>query len=272
MMELLIPASVVGGLGLIFGLGLSFASKKFAVEVDDRVAMVREILPGANCAACGQTGCDAFAECVVAGTCAANGCPVGGAEVARKISEILGVEAADVEVKTARVICGGTTQTCRSKFNYEGIEDCAAAANLYGGPQSCSYGCVGMGNCARACPFGAIVVEDGLARVIQSKCTGCGKCVSACPKRIIELIPVCCEYTVKCSSLDRGNIVRQNCDVGCIGCGRCTKACPEGAIKLNGTLAKIDPQICKNCGECAKVCPTKSINLYLCMELHNRAV
>lgn len=264
MMEIIIPTSIIGGLGLIFGIGLSFASKKFEVKVDERVAKVREVLPGANCAACGQTGCDAFAECVVEGKCSVSGCPVGGASVAEKISEILGVKAEAVEKKVARVLCGGTDQNSRKKFNYAGIEDCTAAANLFGGPNSCSYGCVGMGNCVKACPFGAIVVEDGLAKVIAHKCTACGKCVAACPKKIIELIPICTEYTVRCSSLDKGNVVRLNCDVGCIGCSRCVKACPENAITMNGTLAKINPALCKNCGECAKTCPTKCINVYLC--------
>jgi len=268
--DIWIPILIVSGLGLIFGLGLSYASKKFEVKVDERVAKVREVLPGANCAACGMTGCDGFAEAVVEGKCTVSGCPVGGSEVAKKIGEILGVEAGDVERKVARVMCSGTYDKCREKFDYSGIEDCAAAANLYGGPSACSYGCLGKGNCVKACPFGAIVIEDGLAKVMASKCTACGKCAAACPKKIVELVPVCLEYTVRCSSLDRGNIVRQNCDVGCIGCGRCTKACPEGAIKLNGTLAKIDPALCKNCGECFKVCPTKSIQIFKCGEMLNR--
>jgi len=267
-----IPIVIVGGMGLIFGLGLSFASKKFEVEVDERVGRVREILPGANCAACGQTGCDAFAEAVVAGKSPVNGCPVGGTDVARKIGEIMGVEASDVEEKVAKVLCGGTNDTCRKKFDYEGIHDCLAAANLYGGPLTCTYGCVGLGNCVKACPFDAIVVENGLARVIDAKCTGCGICVAFCPKKIIELVPASLEYTVCCSSTDRGNIVRQNCDVGCIGCGRCMRACPVGAIELKDNLAKINPELCNNCGECAKVCPTKTIQIFLCGRLNQTAV
>jgi RnfABCDGE-type electron transport complex B subunit len=149
------PTSLIGGLGLIFGLGLAFASKKFEVKVDERVARVREVLPGANCGACGQTGCDSFAEGLVEGKCKTNGCPVGGEELVKKLSEILGVKAEATVSKTARVICAGTFSSCKVKFDYSGIEDCVAAANLFGGSSSCSFGCVGMGNCVRACPFGA---------------------------------------------------------------------------------------------------------------------
>lgn len=262
-----IPVVIISGLGLIFGLGLAFASKKFEVKVDERIAKVRDVLPGANCAACGQTGCDAFAEAVVGGICKVDGCPVGGSEVAKKIGEILGVEVEDSEKKIARVMCGGSLDVSKVKYDYEGIEDCTAAANLFGGPRACVYGCVGMGNCVRACPFDAIVVENGVAKVIASKCTGCGKCVDACPKKIIELVPICSEYTVRCSSLDKGAVVRQICTIGCIGCTRCVKACPVGAISMNGPLAKIDPAKCTNCGECIKVCPTMSIRQYKCGDI-----
>lgn len=260
--QLLIPVVIIGGLGIIFGLGLAYTSKKFAVEVDERIEKVRALLPGANCGACGQTGCDGFAEAVVSGKCSVNGCPVGGADLAKSIGEILGVEAEISEKKVARVLCGGNNETCKVKLDYSGIKTCAAAAALHGGPSACSYGCVGMGDCAKECPFGAIVVENGLARIITSKCTGCTKCVASCPKGIIEMIPESRQYTVKCSSLDKGANVRKNCSVGCIGCGKCTKACAYNAIKLNGTLAKIDTELCTNCGECAKVCPTGAICTY----------
>lgn len=263
-MDLIIPASIIGSLGLFFGVGLAYASKKFEVKVDEKIAMIREALPGANCGACGQTGCDGFAEGVAVGTCAVNGCPVGGTAVTAKIAEIMGVEADAAEEKTARVKCAGSFSKSKAKFAYGGIQDCAAAANLHGGPMACSYGCVGMGSCVRECAFGAIEVVDGVARVNESKCTSCGKCVRVCPKRIIAIVPKCAETTVTCSSLDKGNVVRKNCSVGCIGCGKCSKVCPVGAVKMNGTLAGIDYSLCTNCGECRKECPTKAINQFRC--------
>lgn len=258
--EILVPVYVIGGLGIIFGLGLAVASKKFEVKVDERVALIREVLPGANCAACGQTGCDAFAEAVVEGKSDINGCPVGDSDMVKKMGDILGIEAEAAQARVARVMCAGTYDNCKQKFDYSGIHDCTAAAGLYGGPSACSYGCLGLGNCVEACPFDAIVIENGLAKIIPSKCTGCSKCVAACPKNIIEMVNACGEYTVKCSSLDKGAVVRKNCSVGCIGCRKCSKVCPVEAISFNGTLAKIDTDKCTNCGACIKECPTGSIH------------
>lgn len=261
-MELFLPTAIIGGLGIIFGLGLAIASKKFEVKADEKVAKVREVLPGANCGACGQTGCDGFAEGVVAGTCPVNGCPVGGAQLAETLAEIMGVDAGALERQTARVMCSGSYRKCQNKFLYSGIEECTAAVNLFGGPSACSYGCVGLGSCAKVCTFDAIEIREGVAVINQEKCTSCGKCILTCPKRLIDMVPVSKEYSVSCKSLDKGNIVRKNCTVGCIGCTKCTKVCPENAITMNGPLAKIDPEKCINCGECIKVCPSGSINRY----------
>ncbi|MDD5604028.1 MAG: RnfABCDGE type electron transport complex subunit B [Eubacteriales bacterium] len=265
--NLVITVSILGGLGLIFGLALSFASKKFAVAVDDKVAKIRAILPGANCGACGFSGCDAFAENLAAGRAKVNGCSVGGKELAADLGDMLGEKPGEVEQFIARVMCGGTWTKCKQKYTYRGIVDCNAAANLHGGPSACPFGCVGMGDCARACAFGAIEVEDGLARVNPAKCTGCGMCVQACPKKIIKMVPVKSEYTVLCSSTEKGAFVVKTCKAGCIGCGRCVKVCPSGAITMKGPLAEINPDLCTNCGECMKVCPTKVIqNILFCPE------
>jgi len=261
MNEILLAVGVIGGLGLVFGGGLSFASRLFAVKVDERVPLVREVLPGANCGACGYPGCDGFAEAVVSGNAPVNGCPVGGNDVAQKVANILGVESEGVKRKAARVLCNGRCSVSKEKYIYEGLDSCFAAAQLFNGHKACSYGCLGHGDCAKACPFDAIVMVGGIARVIEDRCKACERCVAACPKHLIEMIDKDKKYSVMCMSKDKGAVTRKNCQVGCIGCMRCVKACPEGAIHMEGTLAKIDYNKCTNCGECTKVCPTMAIRV-----------
>lgn len=264
--DILIPSILLGGLGLIFGVLLAYASKKFSVKHDERIETVRAELPGANCGACGKSGCDGFAEALVKGEVKVDGCPVGGAAVAAKLGEIMGVETNPQVDKVARVMCSGSNAKAKKKYDYSGIEDCASANVLYGGDQSCSFGCLGLGSCVKACQFGAIVIENGLAGIVESKCTGCRKCVSACPKHIIKMVPAASGVTVYCSSLDKGAVVRKNCTVGCIGCKKCSKVCPENAIYYEGTLAIIDPELCNNCGQCIKECPTGAISSHLCLD------
>ena len=62
---------------------------------------------------------------------------------------------------------------------------------LSGGMKVCNIGCLGLGTCAAACPFGAIVMgPEGLPVVDEVKCTGCGTCERVCPKHIITLSSV----------------------------------------------------------------------------------
>ncbi len=263
MSAILIPILAIAGLGLIFGLGLAFASKKFEVKVDPKISEVREVLPGANCGACGYTGCDAYAEAVAAGDAAITLCPVGGEDVINSMAEVMGIEAKAVEKMVARVNCKGSWENVKIKFDYDGIIDCESAATLYGGPSACAYGCVGMGTCVKACNFGALVLENGLAKVIDEKCSACGKCIEACPKRIIELVPAKSQYTVLCSNLEKGGEAKKKCEVACIGCGKCMKECPFEAITVKNFCAKIDYEKCKNCGKCLKVCPTNAIHKFV---------
>ncbi len=257
--DIIIAASIIGGLGVIFGIGLALASKVFSVEVDERVVRIREVMPGANCGACGFAGCSAYSDAVVSGKAKTNACPVGGETVAAQIAEILGVEASGVDRKTARVLCNGRCSVTTEKYVYDGIDDCHAAAQLFGGHKSCNYGCLGHGTCVKACPFGAITIAGGVAIVIEDRCKACEACVSSCPKKLIEMVPKEKKYSVICRSKDKGPVTKKNCEVGCIGCTRCVKACTFGAIAMDGPLAKIDTAICTNCGECVKVCPTMAI-------------
>lgn len=255
-MNIVNPILSIGGLGLVFGAGLGFAGKVFAVEEDPKLGEVTEALPGANCGGCGFPGCGGCAAAIVAGKAPVNACPVGGSAVAAKIAEIMGVVAEEKEPTAAFVKCGGNCDTAKNKYEYFGMDDCVFASQLAGGgAKGCSYGCLGLGSCVKACPFDAIKIENGVAVVDSEKCTSCGKCVATCPKHIIEILPVNKKVKVQCSSKDAGKAVLQNCTVGCIACKICEKTCKFDAIHVIDNIAVIDYSKCKNCGMCANKCP-----------------
>lgn len=263
MSTITIPVMIVGGLGLIFGLVLAFASKVFHVEVDPRVEQIISILPGANCGACGMPGCGGYADAIVHHNADIDKCAPGGASTMAHIASIMGKEAVASQKKIAVYHCssGGYNNT-NWKYNYEGIESCKSAVNIADGPNSCRWGCMGFNDCLRACPFDAITVDEfGMRCVDKALCTGCGACVKACPRGIIILVPENRNVMVRCSSKDKGADARVLCGSGhsCIGCGLCVKKCPTQAITVSSNLARIDYLRCINCGQCATVCPTKAI-------------
>jgi electron transport complex protein RnfB len=258
--EIWIPIAGLGGLGLLFGIGLAIASKKLAVKVDEKEEKLKAIMPGANCGGCGFPGCEAYASALARGEAEPNLCPVGGAELVKQIAEVLGVEAEAGAAKVALVRCHGTRDLAKDKHLYHGIHDCFAASLFQEGAKACAYGCLGLGTCVRACPFDAIHVnEDSVAEVDVEKCTGCGNCADACPKHLIDMVPKGLPVMVLCHSEAKGKAVKQICDVGCIGCGLCAKVCPVDAITMVNNLPVIDPDKCIGCLQCAEKCPTHSI-------------
>ncbi len=259
-MNILFGVLSLGILGVLFGIALGYASDKFAVELDPRVPKVRQVLPGVNCGGCGLPGCDAFAEAVVNGEIPPNGCPVGGAKVAKEIGEILVVEVEEGERKVAFVNCNGNCSNIKTKIDTANYKDCVEAQkHHHKHSEGCTYGCAGLGTCVQVCKYGALDIVDGIAKVNEEKCVTCGACVNVCPMGLIELVPVNKRVRVVCSSNDSGKHVRVNCSVGCIGCKICEKNCPHDAIHVNDSLAKIDYDKCTNCGICAEKCPTKAI-------------
>jgi len=251
---------VVGVTGLLIGLVLGIANKKFEVEVDEKEVAVRAYLPGNNCGGCGFAGCDALAAAIAKGTAPVNACPVGGAPVAEQISAVMGVSSGAAEKKVAFVKCAGTCDKTERKYHYYGIPDCKEAVMAPGkGEKKCDYGCLGYGSCVKACQFDAIHVVNGVAVVDKEKCVACGKCVAACPKQLIELVPYRMKHLVQCNSREKGKAVKEACSAGCIGCTLCTKQCDSRAITVTQNIAHIDYEKCTNCGKCAEKCPVKII-------------
>lgn len=257
---------VLGILGLIFGIVLGFASKKFEVKLDERIIKIREILPGANCGGCGYPGCDAYANALVEEGASATLCGVGGNDVSIKIGEILGKEITPLdkkEDKVAFVKCMGNCENKKINFNLSEAKNCVEAKNLLKDKEyeGCSFSCFGLGSCKEACKFDAIIIENGIARIDSSKCVSCKACVNACPQNLIEIVSKEQKVIVACNSKDLGKVTNKNCAVGCIGCKICEKNCPSEAIKVSDNLAKIDYEKCTSCEICLNKCPKKTIIL-----------
>ncbi|WP_165411740.1 RnfABCDGE type electron transport complex subunit B [Clostridium estertheticum] len=261
MNNLIYPVISIGGMGLVFGIVLGYANKKFYVAVNPKIPLVREALPSANCGACGYAGCDAYATAVVEGGALLNACSVGGSSVAQKIGEIMGVSVETANPQVAFVKCKGTCTVAKEKYEYDGIKDCRQAVIAPGGgPKACADGCLGFASCVRACEFNALHVIDGVAVVYKDNCVACGACIAVCPKNLIELVPATQEVLIECNSKSKGKTVKDNCGVGCIACGMCARVCPSKAIVMVNNLPIIDFEKCTQCGLCATKCPTKVIS------------
>ncbi len=260
LIAILTAVAVVLGIGVICAVGLVVAARYMAVPVDEREIRVRECLPGANCGACGYAGCDGYAKALASGEeTRANLCIPGADSVARALAEALGVEFADVVEKVAVIHCGGDCHATGARADYRGIKTCAAASLVYGGAGRCLQGCIGLGDCAAACPQGAICVENGIAHIDTRRCTGCGICTRTCPHHLITVMPDVEQVLVTCSNTERGAQTRAVCSHGCIACRKCEKNCPSGAITVVDNLARIDYDKCIKCDLCAKNCPTGCI-------------
>lgn len=264
---MLVAIISLAALGAVFGIILGYAGKRFAVEVDPRIDEMMQLLPGANCGACGQPGCSAFAEAVVTGSVKPTACAPGGATLYAKIAAIMGTEVDTYEErKVAQLLCQGGYGRTKMLYRYEGIHDCRAALANFKGPKACGFGCVMQGSCFKVCPFGAIEMgADGLPVIDTYRCTACNKCVVECPQQILMLVGVSHLVNVRCVNTEKGKDAKGNCSVACIKCKICEKNCPEDAIHVDrvreGSVAIIDYDKCINCGICAAKCPTKAIDM-----------
>ena len=256
MFDILIAFLVVAAVGLIAGVLLALLSHFFGVEEDQNVKACRSCLPGINCGACGFKSCDDYALALAERRAKPNLCVPGAAAVAKDLAELLGVEVEIPKDVVAFVHCNGNCEATAKKAVYDGISSCHAASMVHGGPNACRFGCLGLGDCAAACPADAICMIDGIAHVDTSRCLGCALCQAVCPKGIISMVPQETAVVVMCNSRDKGADARKACANACIGCKKCEKNCPAQAITVVNNLAQIDYARCTGCGACAEDCPT----------------
>lgn len=255
MSAILIPVLILAVMGLILGLGLALASKFMSVPTDEHEAQIRECLPGANCGACGYTGCDGYAAAIAKGEADPDKCAPGGVNTAKALGKVLGIEISSTP-KVAFIAC---QKNSKNKYEYTGKPSCLSASLVHGGPLECQFGCIGLGDCVSACRFGAITLQNGKPIICEDICTGCGACAAVCPKTLISIIPKDSKTRVLCSNCHKGPNVVKVCTTSCIACGMCVKACENEAITVENNVAVINPDKCINCGKCKDVCKRKAI-------------
>ncbi len=240
-LAILQSVAILGGVGLTFGALIALANSKLKVWEDARIGSVNDLLPGVNCGACGFAGCRAFAEGVVGGDIAPADCTVASDLDREDIADFLGVDAGEAEKKVARLLCAGGTDVSVMKALYHGVESCGAAVAVSGGGKGCAWGCIGMSDCAVACDFDAIYMNDfDLPVVDVEKCTSCGDCVDACPLDLFVIMPLDHKLIVQCKNLIDGDEASEVCSVACTACGRCVQDAAPGLISMESGLAVID--------------------------------
>lgn len=258
---IVLAVCVMTALAGAFAVVLGWANARWRVEVPLQLRQLQDALPGVNCGACGYVGCNEYAEAVFRGQAQPNLCPVGGAAVARRVAEIMGVEMAETLPMRAVVHCNADYDARLKRAAYSGEQTCISA-NMVSGVQGCSFGCTGFGDCYEACKFDAVEMVNGLPRIDYENCTGCGACAAVCPRNIISMVPFKVERmaVVACSNQDAGRLVRGVCKAGCIACRACQKL--NDNFQVTDNLARLnydqyDPQ--KDYDAAAEKCPTKVI-------------
>jgi len=259
---LILAAVILALLAVGMGWVLGWANRVFHVEVDPKVEAIQAALPGANCGGCGYVGCGAYAEAVASGEePEVDLCGPGGTACAQKIAEIIGVQITETWPYKAVVHCAAHWDDRLEKMDYTGEMTCAAA-NLVAGYQGCTYGCLGLGDCERACDYDAIHVVDGLSTVDYEACVGCKACSLACPRNIITMVPFKRSemLVVACSNHDMGKDVSKVCTVGCLGCMACTRE--SDLMQMDNNLSSIcydDYETCEDFDAITSKCRRASL-------------
>lgn len=259
----MVTASVISllGIGIAASALLGIASRVFYVEEDPLVEAVMEALPGANCGGCGYAGCEGYAIAVAHDpSIPANLCVAGSEDTTAAVGKLTGKAAEASEPIVSFRRCVKTEGQVSYSYEYQGIPSCLAAHNLANGEDLCTWSCLGLGDCVKACPFDAILIRDGLAFIVPDKCVSCGKCIGACPRGVLELIPLYSRIMISCSTRNKGKVATESCQVGCINCKACIRKCPATAISSKDERIEIDQKVClaygPDCNEaCVDACP-----------------
>lgn len=237
---ILLSAAILGGVGFLFASLIALTHRRFSVWEDPRIDAVVGLLPGNNCGACGFPGCRGFAENLVAGKTTPAICSVMSPDMREDVAGYLGVEVGAANLRVARLLCAGGSDVAIQQAEYQGLGTCAAAAAVAGGGKGCTWGCIGLADCARACTFDAIRMNEvGLPVVIPEKCTACGDCVEACPKDLFVIMPLEQKLLVQCKNLLDGEAATSLCSAACNACGRCAADAP-GIVSIRNGLAIVD--------------------------------
>ena len=262
-MAILIPVLICLAVAVVCAIILTVSNILFGVKEDEKFLAIRDALPGANCGACGYSGCDGYARALCEGKITeTNLCVPGGDTASQDIAGILGVEAGKAVKLFAYVGCHGTCEATKKdeKHLRDGFKTCREAAEHWEGENVCTYACIGLGDCAVACPNDAIIIHDGVAKVISSLCSGCGLCAKTCPHGTIKMQEDGTIIAIGCSNHNKGAITRKMCTNGCIGCTKCARTCPNGAITMDENLPLLDHSKCTSCGACVDACPVGAIH------------
>lgn len=228
-------------LGLVLATVLVAANRRLFVFEDPRIDQVEDLLPHANCGACGSPGCRPFAEKLVKGELEPGLCTVNSKDMNQVIADFLGVELGKHEKRVARLACAGGDHVAQINASYKGLHSCRAAALVSGGGKGCTWGCLGFGDCAEVCEFDAIHMDRfHLPVVTEAACTACGDCVEVCPKDLFSIHEVSHRLWVACKNQEFGDQAEAQCEVICTACARCVQDSPEGLIEISNNLAVVD--------------------------------
>lgn len=152
--------------GLIFGLLLGYASRRFAVTEDPVVENIDKLLPQSQCGQCGYPGCRPYAEAISHQGEKINCCTPGGEAVMLKIADLLNLP------------------PLYEDNHHEALPEPVLA-------RIDEYHCIGCAKCLQACPVDAIIgAPHVMHTVMHDLCTGCQLCIAPCPTQCITLVPV----------------------------------------------------------------------------------